>query len=141
MRYVPILFFCLCLSSLFGCHEAITPPDAYTTNLTQVKAWFPGQWRLVRMHTMGPGSAVPDVQLVVTGNQQITLIRDGKQADSVSYQISESPYGFRLETTAQPREDNWYLRDPSLQIAPNRLFLDTGMASDLPAFTFERINP
>ncbi|CCH02176.1 hypothetical protein FAES_4176 [Fibrella aestuarina BUZ 2] len=141
MQNVRVLFFLFCLSSLLSCHQAVTPPDAYTTDLVQAKVWFPGHWRLTKMYTMGSGSAVPNVQLIVTDDQQIRLVRDGKQTDLVSYKINETPYDFQLKTTAQPREDNWYLRDPSLRIAPNRLFLDTGMAGDLPGFLFERINP
>ncbi len=81
---------------------------------------------------------IPNVQLLVNNNR-ITVIQNGKQIDQVNFEIIKMPGYLQLKTKAQPRADNWYVRDPSLQVSRNRLFLDTGVATDLPAFSFERI--
>lgn len=141
-RTLPLLLLVM-LGALSGCKEKISPAETivnenYTEDLGKAKKWIDGKWNLVAVSAMIPNPAVPDVQLIVSNNQ-ITIVEDRKQIDKVSYEIVQTAYALQLKTTAEPRSDNWYVRDPALQISENKMFLDAGRASDLPAFTFERV--
>lgn len=133
MRYIISTLLLVALGTT-SCSEAVSP----TTNLNQAKKWFNGKWNLVAVSTMVLNPAVPDVQLVVSG-AQVAVIQDGKQIDKVNFEIVETAYNLQLKTDAQPREDNWYVRNPTLKISKNRMLLDAGMAADGPGFTFERL--
>ena len=113
-------------------------PVSLTDNLNQAKKWVNGKWNLTAVSAMVLNPVVPNVQLVV-GNNQIIVIQDGKQTDQVNFDIVKTAYTLQLKTNAQPRADNWYVRDPALQISKNRMLLDAGMAIDGPGFTFERV--
>jgi len=137
------LLFLIILGTISSCKEKIAPSGAivngnYTENLRTAKKWINGKWNLVAVVASVPNPHVPNVQLIVN-NRQITVIEDGKQIDKVNYEIIQTLYAFQLKTTAKPRSDNWYVRNPALQISENKMFLDLGSASDFPAFTFERI--
>ncbi|MGA0555344.1 hypothetical protein ACO2Q8_01750 [Larkinella sp. VNQ87] len=127
-----------------GCHHAMTPEQdnpgdlTYTDDLSQAQQWFNGRWELIAVTSMIPNPPVPKVQLVV-GNNQITVIQEGKQTDQVNFEMIKIATFFQIETNAQPREDNWYIRNPGLQISSNRLFLNTG-GSDPSTFRFRRID-
>ena len=124
-----------------GCTNSISPSEDYTTNLEQAKKWFTGKWQLTKAssQTINPNPSIPDVQLIIVGSSQVAVIENGQEMDRVNFQIVETPYNLQLITNAQPRSNNWYVRNPALRISSNKLFLDTGMAVDLPNFEFERV--
>lgn len=112
----------------------------YTTDKNQAQQWIVGSWKLTKLVASIPDPPVPNVELVITQTGIISVWEDGKLIDQVTYEITPTPYGtLLLKTDAQPRSDNWYVRNPSLQLCRVRMFLDTGMASDLPGFEFRRL--
>lgn len=117
-----------------SCSDTVSP----TTDVSQAKKWFIGKWSLVAVSSMLPNPPVPNVQLFVSDNQ-VSVVQDGKQIDKVNYEISQTAYDLQLKTDAQPRKDNWYVRNPALRMSKNRMLLDAGMATDGPGFTFERV--
>ena len=127
-----------------SCRHSIAPEQNdtadynYTDDLNQAQTWFNGQWKLIAVSAMIPNPPVPNVQLVVTSNQ-ITLVRDGKPIDQGHFEIIKTQNYIQLKTTVHPREDNWYIHDSGLRVSRNQLFLDTGMALDLPGYSFERV--
>jgi len=137
------LLLLLMLGAISSCKDKVSPAVAsvnenYTSDLGKAKKWIVGSWKLVAVSVMVPNPAVPNVQLVVNNNQ-ITVIEDGKQIDNVSYEIEKTASSMQLKTNAEPRTDNWYVRNPVLQISENKMYLDLGRAADLPAFDFERV--
>lgn len=144
MKLISARLLLLLIVSVMGCRDTIAPNESqsissYTTDLKQARKWFAGRWQLIAVTASIHNPAVADVQLVISNNQ-IAVVRDGQQIDNVTFDIEQTSYGLLLKTSAQPKQDNWYVRNPTLQIARNRLFLDTGIAQDLPGFTFVRIN-
>ncbi|GAB2550455.1 hypothetical protein [Spirosoma aerophilum] len=144
MRLIGIQFSLLILVLLAGCHPSVTPEESetadytYTEDLSRLKHGLNGKWTLIDVTAMIPNPAIPNVQLVVANNR-ITVIQDEKQIDQVSFEIIKTQNYLYLKTTAQPGKDNWYVRNPGLRVSSNRLFLDTGMATDLPGYMFKRI--
>ncbi|GAB3891095.1 hypothetical protein GCM10028803_02560 [Larkinella knui] len=126
-----------------GCHHTVPPEQndpgdlTYTDDLSQAQQWFEGKWKLTAVTAMVPNPPVPNVQLIVSNNQ-ITVIQEGKQTDRVHFEIIKTTSTFQLKTDAQPREDNWYVRNPGLLVSSNRLFLNTE-GSDPSTFRFKRI--
>ncbi|GAB3927799.1 hypothetical protein GCM10028804_33510 [Larkinella terrae] len=126
-----------------GCRHSVPPEENdpgdlnYTNELSLTQQWFNGKWKLTSVTAMNPTLTVPNVQLVV-GNNQIIVIRDEKQTDRVSFELSKIRSGFQLTTDAQPGEDNWYVRNPSLQVSSNRLLLQTA-GSESSTFRFKRM--
>lgn len=134
-----LLFYLLILTlAISGCHDKVLPDGEYTTNLRQANKLFPGTWKLTKVQAQMPNPPVPNVQIIVSGNQ-ITLLKDGKQIDKVDYVIIKTDDYLQLKTNAKPESDNWYLRNPAIKISNNEIFLDTGMAYDAPGFTFEKL--
>lgn len=115
------------------------PLKFHTQELQQAQLWLPGKWKLVKVIALAPKAPVPKVELIIDENQ-IRLIKDGVQTDKVGYEIIKTEYALRIKTTTQPREDNWYIRDPALYINENRMFFDLGIASDRGGYEFARIN-
>lgn len=114
------------------------PRRVYTQELQQAQLWLPGKWKLVKVSAMVPNPPVPKVELIIDENQ-IRLIQDDVQTDKVDYEIINDQ-GLLIKTTAQLREDNWYIRNPALYINENRMFFDLGMANDGPGYEFAKIN-
>ncbi|GAB3790528.1 hypothetical protein GCM10028818_60820 [Spirosoma horti] len=129
----PTFVYLLLSILLFNCHNSVSPTDS----LGQANQWINGKWKLTAVSTMIPNPTVPNVQLLIGGNQ-IILIQDGKQTDQVNFEIIKTVYDLQLRTSAQPRADNWYIRNPALRLSKNQMFLDAGMANDGPGFNFER---
>ncbi|GAB4019676.1 hypothetical protein [Spirosoma koreense] len=127
-----LIFFLLLVP--MSCQNTVSP----TNDLDQAREWFNGKWNMTAVSSMILNPTVPNVQLIVDNNQ-IVVIQDGKQTGLVDFEIMKTAYNLQLITNAQPRAANWYVRNPALQIARNRLFLDAGVAVDGPGFTFERI--
>ncbi|QDK80061.1 hypothetical protein EXU85_16175 [Spirosoma sp. KCTC 42546] len=115
------------------------PLKEYTLDLNQAKAWLPGKWKLIKVSAQILNPTIPNVELVIDENQ-INLIQDGIQTDKVDYTTVKTDYGLLIKTNAQPRGDNWYIRDPSLYINKDRMYLDLGRAQDLPAYEFSKVN-
>ncbi|MVM35302.1 hypothetical protein GO755_35095 [Spirosoma sp. HMF4905] len=113
------------------------PKKVYTLDLQQAKLWLPGKWKLVKVYASISNPPVPIVELVINENQ-ISLIQDGIQTDKVDFDIVKTDYGLLIKTNAQPRADNWYVRNPGLYINKNRMFFDLGMAVDGPAYEFTK---
>jgi hypothetical protein len=129
---------------IISCHnKAEVDPTAYplkeyTLDLQQAKLWLPGKWKLIKVAAMIPNPTIPNVELVID-EHQIRVIQDGIQIDQVDYATVKTDYGLVIKTNAQPREDNWYVRDPGLYIHQNRMYLDLGRAQDLPAYEFSKV--
>ena len=87
---------------------------------------------------MIPNPPIPNVELMID-ESHISLIQDGMQIDQVDYTLVKTASGLLIKTNAQPRADNWYVRDASLQINPHRIYLDLGRAQDLPAYEFSQV--
>lgn len=127
-----------------GCHKTdqadpvAYPLKEYTLDLQQAKQWLPGKWKLIRVSAMIPNPPIPNVELVIDENQ-IRLIQEGMQTDKVDYTLVKTGSGLLIKTNAQPREDNWYVRDPGLLINQNRMYFDLGRAQDLPAYEFTKV--
>lgn len=137
MKNICLLLILLLAAS--GCRdEEKTLDGEFTTNLKEAQKLFTGTWKLIQVKAMIPNPPIPNVQMVISGNQ-ITLLQDDKQTDKVEYDIVKNDDFLILITNALPRSDNWYLRNPVIKISSNQLFLDTGMAMDLPGYTFEKI--
>ena len=85
------------------------------------------------------GAKLPDVKLIVNKYDQIMVIEDGKVIDKVEYELTMSQDAILLKTNAEPRSDNWYVRNPAVRVSGSELFLDAGMASDGPGYKFRRI--
>ena len=141
------IILCLLLLTVFGvtgCKKTTEvdpegdPRRVYTQELQQAQLWLPGKWKLVKVSAMVPNPPVPNVGLVI-GAKQISLIQDGVQTDKVDFEVVKTE-GIMIKTNAQPRGDNWYIRNPVLYINKNRMFLDLGMAQDLPGYEFVKVN-
>jgi hypothetical protein len=115
------------------------PLKEYTQDLQQAKMWLPGKWKLLKVYAMILNSPVPNVELVIDENQ-IRVMQDGIQIDKVDYEIVKTDHGLLIKTNAQPRADNWYVRNPGLFINKNRMYLDLGRALDGPAYEFNKVN-
>lgn len=115
------------------------PLKDYTLDLQQAKRWLPGKWKLKKVSAMILNPPVPNVELMIDENR-ISLIQDGRRTDQVDYTLVKTDSGLLLKTNAQPREDNWYVRDPSLQLNQNQMYLDLGRAQDLPAYEFSKLH-
>lgn len=131
--------------SVTSCHKTAPidptsdPLKEHTQDLQQARTWLLGKWKLVKVSAMIPNPAVPAVELSIDENQ-ISLIQGGIQRDKVDYEVVETTYGLLIKTNAQPREDNWYIRNPGLYINENRMFLDLGVATDGPGYEFVKVN-
>lgn len=133
------LFVCVAFS-LAGCQKGVDPLEEHTQDVQQAKKWLPGRWKLIEVSVQtstNPG--VPNVNLVIDENQ-IRLIQNGRQTDEVDYEIVSVSNGLKINTNAQPRSDNWYIRNPSLYINKKRMFFDLGRAMDGPGFEFVKVN-
>lgn len=115
------------------------PLKEHTQYLQQATMWLPGKWKLVKVSAMILNPTVPNVELVIDSNQ-ISVIQDGIQTDKVDYEIIKTDYGLLLKTNAQPRENNWYVRNPGLYINRKRMFLDLGVAVDGPGYEFNKVS-
>jgi hypothetical protein len=115
------------------------PLKEYTQDLQQAKIWLPGKWKLLKVYAMILNPPVPNVELVIDENQ-IRVMQDGIQIDKVDYEIVKTDHGLLIKTNAQPRADNWYVRNPGLFINKNRMYLDLGRALDGPAYEFNKVN-
>ncbi|MBD2756686.1 hypothetical protein [Spirosoma validum] len=115
------------------------PLKVYTQDLQQAKMWLPGRWKLLKVYAMIPNPPVPNVELVIDENH-ISLMQDGIQTDKVDFEIIKTDHGLWIRTNAQPREDNWYIRNPGLYLNQNRMYFDLGRATDGPAYEFNRVN-
>lgn len=115
------------------------PLKEYTLDLQQAKMWLPGKWKLTKKSSMILNTTLPNVELVIDENQ-ISVIQDGIQIDKVDFEVVKVDYNLLIKTNAQPREDNWYVRNPGLYINQNRMYLDLGRAQDLPAYEFSKVN-
>lgn len=114
--------------------------DDYTTDKNQAQQWIIGSWKLTKVVASISDPPIPNIELLITKNGLISVWEGGKQIDQVNYEIVTTPYStLLLKTDAQPRSDNWYVRNPTLQICRGRMFLDTGIALDLPGFEFHRM--
>lgn len=139
MRGIVLSIMVCVIFSLLSCHQDVDPIKKHTQDVQEAKGWFLGRWKLVEVVVQLPNPTIPNVNLVVNENQ-IELLQDGKRTDLVNYEITSINNGLRITTNAQPRENNWYVRDPSLYINKKRMFLDLGMASDGPGFEFIKEN-
>ncbi|MVM33731.1 hypothetical protein GO755_27080 [Spirosoma sp. HMF4905] len=123
--------------------KSVYPLKDYTLDLPQAKMWLPGKWKLIKQSSMVLNSTLPNVELVI-GENQISVIDNGTQADKVDYEVVKLAYQvghyLQITTNAQPREDNWYVRNPVLYINKNRMYIDLGRAQDLPAYEFSKVN-
>ena len=119
------------------------PLKEYTLDLQQAKMWLPGKWKLTKESSMILNTTIPNVEMIINENQ-ISVIQDGIQIDKVDYEIVklsyQAGYYLQIHTNAQPRENNWYVRNPSLYLNKNRMYLDLGRAQDLPAYEFNKMN-
>jgi hypothetical protein len=115
------------------------PLKEYTQDLQQATIWLPGKWKLIKVYSMLLNPTVPMVELVIDENQ-IRVIQDGIQIDNVDYEIVKTSSSLQIKTNAQPREDNWYVRNPGLYINQNRMYFDLGRAQDGPAYEFKKVN-
>lgn len=115
------------------------PIKVHTQDLQQAKMWLPGKWRLTKVSAMIPNPPVPNVELVID-EDQISVIEDGIQIDKVNYEIINTDYGLLIKTNAQPREDNWYVRNPALYINKIRMYFDLGTSQDMPGYEFKKID-
>ena len=144
MKFSVLILIVLFALGLLSCHKAAQvdpvayPLKEYTLDLQQAKRWIPGKWKLIKVAAMIPNHTVPNVELIIDENR-ISLIQDGMQTDQVDYTLVKTAYGLLLKTNAQPRADNWYVRDPSLLINQNRMYFDLGRAQDLPAYEFSKV--
>ncbi|GAB2531061.1 hypothetical protein [Spirosoma aerophilum] len=129
---------------IISCHKTdpvdpqAYPLKDYTLDLQQAKRWLPGKWKLIKVSAMIPNPSIPNVELIIDENW-IRLIQDGIQTDQVDYTLVKTDFGLLIKTNAQPREDNWYVRDPGLLINQTRMYLDLGRAQDLPAYEFSKV--
>lgn len=124
--------------AISSCHDQGLPDGEYTTNLRQANKLFQGTWKLTKIMAQIPNPPVPNVRIIVSGNQ-ITLFKDSKQIDKVDYAIIKTDDYLQLKTNAKPELDNWYIRNGIIKISNNKIFLDTGMAYDAPGYTFEKV--
>ncbi|MBC3785679.1 hypothetical protein [Spirosoma utsteinense] len=122
-----------------GCHQEVNPIKEHTQDVQQAKKWLLGRWKLVRVSVQLPNPTVPNVELLVD-EHQIELLQDGSRTDQVGYEIISINNGLKITTNAQPRADNWYIRNPSLYINKKRMFFDLGVASDGPGFEFVKVS-
>ena len=122
-----------------GCTKSISPSEDYTTNLEQARKWFTGNWKLTRISSQNLNPSIPDVQLIVVSSSQVAVIENGQEIDRVDFEIVEVPLNLQLRVNSQPRSSNQYVRSSSLRISKDKLFLDRGIAVDLPGFEFERV--
>lgn len=144
MKHILLSLLLLVALGIISCNKTtevdptLYPLKEYTLDLQQAKRWLPGRWKLVKVSLQIPNPTIPNAELVIDENQ-ISLIQDGVQTDKVDYEIVKAGSGLLLNTSAQPREDNWYIRNPSLYINGSRMYLDLGRAQDLPAYEFNKI--
>ncbi|UFH54611.1 hypothetical protein [Spirosoma sp. KNUC1025] len=132
-----------------SCHKTaqidptLYPLKEYTLDLQQAKAWLPGKWKLTKESSILLNTTLPNVELVIDENQ-IRVVQDGIQIDKVDYALVKIDYQassyLQINTNAQPREDNWYVRNPVLYINKDRMYFDLGRAQDLPAYEFNKTN-
>ncbi|GAB3696139.1 hypothetical protein GCM10027592_18870 [Spirosoma flavus] len=115
------------------------PLKEYTQDSQQAKLWLPGTWKLVKVYAMIPDPVVPPVELIFEANQ-ISVVENGKQIDRVDFEVVKLDNGLLIKTNAQPKEDNWYVRNPGLYMNQNRMYLDLGRAMDGPAYEFKKVN-
>ncbi|WP_266368205.1 hypothetical protein [Tellurirhabdus rosea] len=134
-RFFTVLLIAL---SLTACNGFLTPDDKYTTSVAKARRWLVGEWKLTKVSAMMPNPPVPNVRLVAS-EEAIIVFKDGKEIDRVGYELSRKDDYLELKTSAEPKADNWYVRNSTAKVARNRLFLDTGMAFDAPGYEFERI--
>ena len=131
------------LSLLSSCSKEIKLPTCdlntnYVKDASLAQKWLVGEWKLVGVTTMLPNPPVENVRLRFTKQGEVAIIRDGKLTDTNRYAIVANPYGLTLKTDAKARVDNWYVRNPALRLCSEKMFLDGGIASDGPGFTFQR---
>ncbi|RZK67500.1 MAG: hypothetical protein EOO85_25450 [Pedobacter sp.] len=149
MKNIGLNLLLLVFFGIISCHKTteidpiLYPLKEYTLDLQQAKIWLPGKWKLMRESSMLLNSTLPNVELIIDENQ-ISVIEDGTQIDKVDYKIVKLEYQvgdyLQIHTNAQPRENNWYVRNPTLYINEDRMYFDLGRAQDLPAYEFSRVN-
>ncbi len=145
MKNIVLGFLLLLVLGITSCHKTDQvnptgdPLKEHTQDMRQAKLWLPGKWKLTKVWAMIPNPSVPNVVLEVDQNQ-IKLIQNGNQTDQVTYEVIKLNGGLQIKTDAQPREDNWYIRNPSLYINRDRMFFDLGVATDGPGYEFSRLN-
>jgi hypothetical protein len=149
MKNTLLCFWLLMASAITGCNKESkidpeldskdNPLKVYTQDLQQAKMWLPGKWKLVKVSAMIPNPSIPNVELLIEENQ-ISVIEDGMQIDKVKYEIISKDSWLLVKTNAQPREDNWYVRNPGLLINETRMYLDLGRAQDLPGYEFKKVD-
>jgi hypothetical protein len=115
------------------------PLKEYTLDLQQAKMWLPGKWKLIKVSAMIPNPPVPNIELIA-GENQIIVMQDGIKIDQVDYEVIRTDYSLLIKTNAAPKADNWYVRNPSLYINKNRMYLDLGRAQDMPGYEFKKVN-
>ncbi|GLU51455.1 hypothetical protein [Dyadobacter frigoris] len=133
-----LLYLLLMMAGISSCHDKVTPQGEYTTNVSEAKKWINGTWKLTAAMYQVPNKTIPNVQMVISGNQ-ITLLQDGKQIDNVDFEIVKTDNTLQLKTNAQPGPDNWYLRNLDLQISTSSMFLYIYNLADGPGYTFKKI--
>jgi hypothetical protein len=116
----------------------LNPLKEHTKDLAQANTFLVGTWKLTKVYAQVPNLPVPNVKLVID-QHQIKLIRDDTQTDKVDFNLTKTDSSLLLQTNAQPQEDNWYVRSSSLYINRKRMLLDAGMAQDLPAYIFDKV--
>lgn len=135
----------LLTSLLMGCGpQDDTAPNCnvntdYTSDLTSAKRWIIGEWRLTGVTAMSLNPTVGNVRLSFSQKGEVRTIKDDKLTETNRYEIVQTQYALLLKTDAEPRSDNWYVRDPVVRICTGQMFLDGGIANDGPGFTFQRI--
>ncbi|GAB4036300.1 hypothetical protein [Spirosoma gilvum] len=115
------------------------PLKEYTVDVQEAKAWLPGTWKLIKVYAMISNPAVPNVKLIIN-ESQIRVLEDGNQIDKVDFELVKGGSSLGINTNAQPREDNWYVRNPGLYMNQKRMYLDLGRAMDGPAYEFYKVN-
>lgn len=144
MKNIVLSLLLLIAFGSISCHKTAEidpiayPLKEYTLDLKQAKMWLSGRWKLIKVSTMIPNPTIPNVELIIDENQ-IRLIQDGIQTDNVDYTTIKTDSGLLIKTNAQPRADNWYVRNPGLYINQTRMYLDLGRAQDLPAYEFSKV--
>ncbi len=149
MKNIVLCLWVLMAFGITSCHKTAEvdpiidsegdPLKEHTQNPQQARMWLAGKWKLIKVSVMTPNPTVPNVELIID-ETQISLVQDGVQSDKVDYEIVKTDYGLLIKTNAQPRADNWYIRNPGLYLNQNRMYLDLGRAQDLPAYEFSKAN-
>ena len=110
----------------------------FTSDPAQAAQWIIGQWKLVEVSAMIPNPPVENLRLRFTNDGHVTLIRDDRKTATYAYAINKTSDGLRLKSSDESSADNCYVRNASLRICADGLFLDCGMALDLPGYRFQR---